>query len=91
MVPIAARLCEYGKPDESSFSDLMPGSFAEISTSCDGLAYAFARVKAIKYLSYLGIKLQSTPAMHKQAVLCLWIFTTQRAWARIILSRLRRQ
>jgi len=65
------------------------GAFGELSTDCYSLAYAIARVKAIKYLSYFDIKLQDALALHKQAVLRLWGLTAQRGWARLILNRLR--
>ena len=47
--PIEARLREYGKPDEHAVSGLVLGAFGELSTDCYSLAYAIARVKAIKY------------------------------------------
>ena len=87
--PIEARLREYGKPDEHAVSGLVLGAFGELSTDCYSLAYAMARVKAIKYLSYFDIKLQGALALHKQAVLRLWGLTAQRGWARLILNRLR--
>jgi len=62
------------------------GAFGELSTDCYSLAYAIARVKAIKYLSYFDIKLQDALALHKQAVLRLWGLTAQRGWARLILN-----
>ena len=87
--PIEARLREYGKPDEHAVSGLVLGAFGELSTDCYSLAYAIARVKAIKYLSYFNIKPQDALALHKQAVLRLWGLTAQRGWARLILNRLR--
>ena len=87
--PIEARLREYGKPDEHAVSGLVLGAFGELSTDCYSLAYAIARVKATKYLSYFNIKPQGALALHKQAVLRLWGLTAQRGWARLILNRLR--
>ena len=50
--PIEARLREYGKPNEDAVSGLVLGAFGELSKDCYILAYAIARVKAIKYRSY---------------------------------------
>ena len=67
----------------------MLGAFGELSTDCYSFAYAAARVKAIKYLSYFDINLQDALALHKQDILRLWGLTAQRGWARLILNRLR--
>jgi len=84
------RLREYGKPDEHAVSGLVLGAFGELSTECYSLAYAIARVKAIKYLlAYFDIKLQGDLALHQQIILYLWGLTAQRVWARLILNRLR--